>query len=252
MYEEHSVFERPEDENARIWRYLDFTKFVSVLDREALFFARADVLPDAFEGSHSRANVALRPILHGGVPAKAKKNFLDTLTTIYREMRRFTFLNCWHLNEHESAAMWRLYLKTEEGVAIQSTFRRLADSFTRCREHTIHIGKVRYIDYDTELMPAEDIRQPFLHKRKSFEHERELRAVIQEVPHEEGKGPPWLSPETGEVGVYVPVDLEVLIERVYVSPTAPEWFSELVASVAKKYQLNKELAQSSLRDGPVY
>ena len=56
MYVEHSAFESPTDENAQIWRYLDFTKFVDLLDRRALFFARVDELTDQFEGSLTKAD----------------------------------------------------------------------------------------------------------------------------------------------------------------------------------------------------
>ena len=61
MYNEHPIFEKPDNENAKIWRYLDFTKFVSMLEKKALFFVRADKLGDQFEGSFSKANLELRP-----------------------------------------------------------------------------------------------------------------------------------------------------------------------------------------------
>jgi hypothetical protein len=38
------------------------------------------------------------------------------------------FVNCWHMNEHESAAMWRLYSQADEAICVQSTFARLADA----------------------------------------------------------------------------------------------------------------------------
>ena len=37
-YVEHKHFTPPADKNIKIWRYLDFTKFVSLLDQRALFF----------------------------------------------------------------------------------------------------------------------------------------------------------------------------------------------------------------------
>ena len=43
MYQEHPSFNPPSD-NATLWRYMDFTKFVSLLDKSALFFVRADKL----------------------------------------------------------------------------------------------------------------------------------------------------------------------------------------------------------------
>jgi len=44
-------------------------------------------------------------------------------------MRRYVFVNPWHKNEFESAAMWKLYLKSEEGVAIRTTVERLKHAF---------------------------------------------------------------------------------------------------------------------------
>jgi hypothetical protein len=49
-YSEHETCLKPANENAKIWRYMDFTKFVSLLEKKALFFCRADKLGDPFEG----------------------------------------------------------------------------------------------------------------------------------------------------------------------------------------------------------
>lgn len=46
-----------EDEQSTIWRYMDFTKFVSLLDKGSLFLCRADNLEDPFEGSSSKIDV---------------------------------------------------------------------------------------------------------------------------------------------------------------------------------------------------
>ena len=37
MYKEHPAFNTPDD-NRIIWRYLDFPKFLDILDRKKLFF----------------------------------------------------------------------------------------------------------------------------------------------------------------------------------------------------------------------
>lgn len=44
-------FQKPKDLNVPIWRYMDFTKFVDLLDTKTLFFTRADRFDDQFEGS---------------------------------------------------------------------------------------------------------------------------------------------------------------------------------------------------------
>ncbi len=54
MHEKHVLFRAPANESERIWRYMDFTKFVSMLHSESLFFCRADKLSDPFEGGPVR------------------------------------------------------------------------------------------------------------------------------------------------------------------------------------------------------
>jgi len=247
MYKEHPAFEKPENANAKIWRYLDFTKFVSLLDKSALFFTRADKLSDPFEGSYSKANVKLRPdIYKGKIPPDALKD----LSQFYRLFRKFTAINCWHLNKYESAAMWRLYLKSNEGIAIQSTFNLLKGSL-KDGNHNIFIGKVKYIDFEKDWLPEGNTLYPFVHKRKSFEHEQELRVVIQELCYKKNGKINWDRPPFDD-GIYASVDLSVLIERLYLAPTSPKWLLELVRSVTRKYGLDKDVIQSSLDGTPVY
>lgn len=48
----HPVFVPPPGD-APLWRYMDLTKFIALLERRALFFAALRNLPDKFEGSLS-------------------------------------------------------------------------------------------------------------------------------------------------------------------------------------------------------
>ena len=241
MYKEHPDLKRPKNANTKIWRYMDFTKLVSLLDKQALFFSRADKLGDPFEGSHPKANMPLRAkVYKGEVP-------LEDISEIYKLLREFTALNCWHLNTHESAAMWKLYLESNEGIAIQSTFKRLKDSF-KDKKNNIFIGKVQYVDYERDRIP-DDPLSSFLYKRRSFSHELELRAVIQKLP-EKGLSP--RSKRPFDDGIYVPVDLDILIDKIYLAPTSPKWLLELVKSLLMKYRLSKDVLQSNLDDKPVY
>jgi len=51
-YVDHPLFEQPENPEAPIWRYVDFTEFAALLTSQSLYFSRADRLGDAFEGSY--------------------------------------------------------------------------------------------------------------------------------------------------------------------------------------------------------
>ena len=239
MYKPHPVCIPTGNSDAQLWRYMDFTKFLSLIDRQALFFTRVKHLRhfDSFEGSYSKIT------LDHALPPAANPLLADFDSDIV--------VNSWHINDGESAAMWDLYLHDGPGLAIRSTFQRLADSFARC-ESDIRIGKVWYIDHLSEAMPPELLKDGFnglaayMCKRKSFDHEAELRcvAIVQEQPGSVGG---FL--ENG--GTYVPVDVDRLIEEVVVSPKAPKWFLSLVQSVAKKNGLAKGIQGSSMDEFPV-
>ena len=56
MYKEHVAFDMPEDDR-KIWRYMDLTKFVDIISRKKLYFPTADKLGDPFEGSYPKAYI---------------------------------------------------------------------------------------------------------------------------------------------------------------------------------------------------
>ena len=247
MYKEHPKLEKPEDKNTKIWRYIDFTKFLSLLDKSSLYFTRVDSFADPFEGSFSKANVKLRPnYFKGKIPPRDIK----TLSEFYRTFVKLTVVNCWHISDYRSATMWEAYLKSSNGVAIRSTFSMLKDSF-RDTKWEIYIGKVKYISYQNDLMP-EGTLFPYFHKRKQFEDERELRAVIQEFSYK-GDEIDWSKSPFRE-GLHVPVNLDLLIDSIYLAPKCHQWQLELIKSVVKKYGLRKKVVLSSLyeKDRIVY
>lgn len=169
-------------------------------------------------------------------------------------VRRFTYISCWHMNEHESAAMWSLYARDGRGVAVRSTFQRLKASLSTAPE-TVSIGVVKYIDYTSGYIDETNFLAPFIHKRLSFQHERELRAIILRRPeeHYEENGHTLPGPnEGGPTGMSVAVALKDLVTSVYVHPDAPTWFSALVLAVARKYDLPAPVETSKLAARPVF
>jgi hypothetical protein len=46
------------------------------------------------------------------------------------------------------------------------------------------------------------------------------------------------------------VDLNRLIDSVYVPPASPSWFEDLVIQVNRRYDLGKEVKRSSLAEEP--
>ena len=229
MYEQHPECTTPPQE-AILWRYMDFTKFVSLLDRASVFFCRADKLGDPFEGSLSQPSYDARRLKRDPNTVESWRKQMSAL----RYLRRLGMVNCWHRSDYESDAMWKIYTDKKEGIAIRTDFASLAASFIG--DEPISIGEVKYINYNTEVIPEQYLLDALLYKRNHFEHEREVRAL--KSPRDRSN-----LPETGE---YCPVDLSGLIQEVVVSPLAPIWFTELVKSVAGKFGLQSEIKRSAL------
>ena len=143
MIIELRCFEPPEDPEAKIWRYLDFTKYVDFLATSTLFFARADRLGDPFEGSWPKQSINDRERF------SVHPERFPRIANMAKGLTRYAAINCWHVGEHESAAMWKLYLKTNEGIAIQSRYRALYSVLDAAKK-AVRIGMVRYIDYESE------------------------------------------------------------------------------------------------------
>ncbi len=242
--------------DAKLWRYQDFAKFVSLLDSKKLFFTRADSFEDPFECARGfnfqkdfiyakdedylRLKVTTQLKKAGNsnpsdaeidaALAKEKDNYLKQ----QEEKRKNYFVSCWHENERESEGMWKLYTTAlSQGVAVQTTVERLCLAL---KSDAFKIGKVKYITFDK---PLEDDQIPVWYKRDSFAHEREVRTVINDVGCKEN-------------GKLVPVDLETLIESVYVSPAAAPWLADLVKKVMCQYGIDKPVLYSQLNNKPVF
>jgi hypothetical protein len=231
-----------------LWRYMDFSKFVSLISTETLYFCRIDKLDDPFEGAMGseeleelwcnhylkffRDSVTNPPpgysctLSDAEIEASAQR-LLKEFRTGNTNKSQATFVNCWYEAEHESDAMWRLYSQQSQyAIAVRTTVGRLR----KCAgEHTT-IGRMRYIDYSKQFP---DIGYPHFFKRKSFEHEREVRSVIIEM-------------ESDCVGKNVPVDLQSLIQEIKISPLSPPWFMTVVQDIKEKYGLNVSVTHSSL------
>lgn len=234
----------PPTANCTLWRYMDFTKLLSLLESEELFFTRADRFEDPYEGTWSKAGVALMRQQRQAtdIPIAATEQILRLLN----KMRQNMFISCWNIGEHESAAMWKLYLQSPEGVAIRTDHNALCAAL-ETSPLLVRTTKVNYIDYETTPIPFNNLFFPFVHKRLSFAHENELRAIIWA---EESINQPQLG-SNSEFATIKVVPQE-LVKAVYVSPTAPKWFGNLVQSLLARYGLRCPVVHSTLYERPIY
>ena len=138
--------------------------------------------------------------------------------------------------------MWRLYARERDGIAIKTVFSQFREAFVG--EEAVHVSTVQYRDYRTSVIPFDNMLLPLFHKRMSFQHEREIRAIVRAAPGEVSSD--------NATGTYCEVDLAKLIGEIVVAPFAQVWFIDLVHSVAGRHGLVDRVRTSVLSDDPTF
>lgn len=239
MYVEHRSFHTP-DHALTIWRYIDFTKFVDLLLSRQMYFTRSDKFDDPFEGifrlkDHQQTSILFET---------------QALT------KKYYFLNCWHVNEFQSDAMWKIFLKTNNGIAIKSTVGNVIISLESTKEE-VYISKVYYRDYENttwdDLQNEEQNKlfegrgtsvNQFNYKRISFEHEKELRLYYIDVPIPHANKNVPDRPHLNEKRI--DVDVNFLITEIVLAPFSDDWFKPLVESLIEKLDFKFKVTKSEL------
>jgi hypothetical protein len=151
------------------------------------------------------------------------------------------------MSEYESAFLWSVYASPRDGIAIRSTIGRLKASLSH-DSRTFTIGPIKYIDYNTEAIETNNLIAPIFRKRKSFEAEKELRVCFINIQDDRIRQ--LISNPTQEVsqlpGHYVPIQLKELVTVIYISPGAPDWYSDAVVGTASGLGLGLPVQKSPL------
>ncbi|SFE65423.1 hypothetical protein [Flavobacterium xueshanense] len=227
MYITNPNIKLPEDPNTVVWKYLDLSKFLDLLMSEKLFMSRSDKFEDQYEGTFSEPTFEEIKKLSIDNP-----DFLD----YYKTHREKVAISSWHINEYESFAMWQIFTQNSEGLAIQSTIGRLQESLIPEINLKQYIGEVNYIDYKKEHIPFDDMFFPFLFKRKSFQYEGEVR-IITDIGESDIKI---------NDGLKINVDINQLIEKIYIHPKSENWYKNLVIRLVKQLGFDFTIEKSDL------
>lgn len=221
-----------------MWRYISYSKFLDLLRSSSLYFCRLDVFVDKLEATQPDGSKEFVKLT--GNPWQAFERWeLDRQLDIIRNR---TFANCWHINSDENPDMWENYVlyHGNEGVAIQTTFEHLTNSINTDR--IITDIKMQYIDYSTHYMDyfMANCFDFLTIKDKKYEYEREMRLITVEDTY-----PIFNSDDDIDSiefykhkGEKIPVDLNKLIHKIYISPNASVRFKNEIIEQIKKIGLD--------------
>ena len=226
MYKNHLHFKTPEN-NTVVWRYLSFAKFMSLINERQLYFARKDKFFDSFEGTLSTPDI----------------DFFERVNPdLIRELPGCAFINCWIISDIELYLMWSAYSSLDEGIAIKTNIGNIIKSLDPNDKREVYISDVKYLDYINDSTidktnGSANLLAPFFCKRKYFQQENELRLVYYDYQK---------SYNDNTFGIRFDVDINALIDEVWVSPQANEWFTRIVQNELRLHKINKTIKRSVL------
>ena len=230
--------------NQRIWRYIDLWKFERMLQTSSLYFRRADKLLDTGEGRLSVEGV--RATSDSEIAFKARYRIAEQSHAIdvaaHEITRTCMFINCWNIDDAESARMWAEYTTGPESVAITTTFARLIESVP---VNELTISRVKYVDDKT---PRNEFfhTAPFFYKDKRFSFENELRLVRPVLD-----GESVMLDDEKDFGKLVRVHLR-MIDRIVAHETMPESVLDRVRQVARSHCQGAEVLRSAVEPRILY
>lgn len=253
------------DNTMLLWRYVELARLVSVLSDKKLHFARSDTFQDRHEGS---VTYPMQKALK--LQFADKLNITRTLSVFrQKEMKESMFISCWCMGPDESEAMWKLYCGDKYGVAITAVYKELESSFSTSQ---VQIAPIKYIDYQKQSFPQDNLLYPFFHKRIAFAHEKEVRIIkwhsdqmqdggdTKKITTEELKKYQDEMQRRRELksargmGISLEWDVEKCIKNIVVHPYAPEWYYDIVKKIVQKFtpQLVITVQWSSMRVEPTF
>jgi len=257
-----------EDEK-KLWRYMDFAKFISLIESKSLHFINIGSLKasDKFEGKIPEGviklvqlpveNMTNEELIEQGFPKERIEEFRlwHQIHKAKLENERITknlsLINSWHCNEIESYTMWKTYSSDKDGVAICTTTYKLELELKKNKDYTFVLDKVSYYNEGENepipQLPNVPWAEGFL-KRRNFESENEYRAYLyMGVFGTKGMENVKSLEKVGKVdNIKVKVDLERMISAIYINPASQDWIRELVEDLMIRYELSIPVLKSSI------
>ncbi len=199
MYKSHGRLISINNPKQKLWRYLKYDRLFQMIQDNTLYFSHISEMKDKWEGLLSKKTKEV-----------IMKRFNNFSIEEYENHSKFFYINSWHMNDHESYLMWKVYGGRE--CAIQTTYERLINSFGE-GPPVISGCIINYKDYEHDAI---DIGNTFFNvsnKDLAYIDEKEFRLFYWAL---DLKNKPFkIDPK----GVTISSDVNKLIENIYIDPT---------------------------------
>lgn len=227
------------------WRYMDLAKFISILQRGSLWFSHHSTFKDPYDGRYSE-------ITAEEIRSDYDELGLETPASIDEEatLGYDNYVSCWNIKEEQSAALWNMYFEGDVGVAIKTTIGDLKSSVVSedDLDHDFNFMS-GMVDYSSMENEPRGYYGPIFSKRPMFDFENEYRMVFT-ASHSQHEEQTENQSTLSSNGIPVPVDVELLIDEVYISPLSGGYVESVVEKLRDESEYNFDIRQSSLFTHP--
>lgn len=194
-------------ENTKLYRYITFSQFVSLVEKRQVYLTRITNWNDPWEAALEKVPT----LMDDGTPKlPLYSHHMDT------------FGQCWTLKE-ESEAMWNIYSPNRDGVKIKTSASKIfsIEGLTQGI-----LAKVEYTDYKTIVVPENEKFGTMLLKRKAFEHEEEVRLLVNANFYQ--------GVNYRDSNLCFDIDPIDFIEEIVVDPRANDWLVDAIKLYCKR------------------
>ena len=275
----------------KVYRIIGLESFMSILiNKQERFVRPIDSWPDTFEGYmlHQLDSIEGMQKVIDRLYMISTENIDSTILSLSKLLRtRYTcYGQCWS-RIPDSDAMWRIYSYDNKAIQLVTTVNRIqnmikADAWKHLQ---MLISDVKYDINDEEealnkiLVPSARIVSAYFHKRPAFEHEKEIRVLLDDskkydyidfftanairnnLKHGDKTKPvteqildaatltvgnkgSYTSASPSEIKMKIN-DLKSYLEGIRVHPLAPVWYVNLIKDICRNYKV-RFLGQSDL------
>ena len=274
-----------------LYRIISLESFLSLLLESKTHFVRPTSWEDTFEGCSLRYALDRNKysVLVDRLNSifKESDNCIDAILTNFASAESvclYSFGQCWSVVK-DSDAMWRIYSYGKMAIQIESSYDDILKAISK--DEYVKNSEIvcRIVEYDVKKEEKESgfesfcsrgkpIIEPFFHKRKAFEHEKEVRILIsdgklnsyyhkklnnyrRELKNYSDRGISNSEVATSviskvnsredfralqkmteeENALDISVDLRQYIKGVRVHPQAKEWYRDVIKDLCNKFEV---------------
>jgi hypothetical protein len=239
MYRRHKLLKQPNNSRQILWRYLKYERLMEIVNDGISYFPHITKFSDRWEGlltEKAKESLFRQQFLTYKDAEKARASVQQ-----YEEHKDAFYVQCWHMNNHESYLMWKVY--ADRGCAIQTNYERLVASFGD-KPPEIDGCVITYIDYEKDQFPIGNIFLPVSHKDLPYKDEKEFRLLYWKTGLTNQNYP------SDEHGVKIKVDADMMIDCIYINPSKKLDLDKLRAALENK-RIGCEIRHSRIKTNEI-